>query len=107
LPGADGGERLEPWASRGQPQDVAKRHVQEIGAAREQYRVTQGGTMDGTNCRSPVGGGFAIWDQTWESNRAVRLENAGETDVLTRGSPTATTTSAASRRSSPAPCVPA
>jgi hypothetical protein len=82
LPGADGGEQPEPWASRSHPQDVAKRHVQEIGAATEKYRVMQGGTMDGTNCRSPVAGGFAVWDQIWESNRAVRLENVGETDVI-------------------------
>ena len=38
--------------------------------------------MDGTNCRSPIGGGFGVWDQTWESNRAVRLENVGDTDVI-------------------------
>ena len=41
--------------------------------------------MDGTNCRSPLGVGMmdgpAI-KQTWESNRAVRLENVGETDVV-------------------------
>ena len=41
--------------------------------------------MDGTNCRSPIGVGMmdgpAI-EQTWESNRAVRLENVGETDVV-------------------------
>jgi hypothetical protein len=82
LPGADGNEGLEPWASRSHPQDVAKRHVQEINAAKEKYRVTQGGTMDGASCRSPIGGGFAVWEQTWESNRAVRLENVGETDVI-------------------------
>jgi hypothetical protein len=61
---------------------VARRHVQDIAAPRHEYRVTHGGTMDGTNCRSPIGGGFAIWEQTWESNRAVRLENVGETDVI-------------------------
>jgi hypothetical protein len=41
--------------------------------------------MDGTNCRSPIGVGMmdgpAI-EQTWESNRAVRLGNVGETDLL-------------------------
>ncbi len=41
--------------------------------------------MDGENCRSPIGVGMmdgpAI-EQTWESNRAVRLENVGETDIL-------------------------
>jgi hypothetical protein len=73
---------LEPWASNRHPQDVARRHVQEISSGKEDYRVTHGGTMDGTNCRSPIGGGYGIWDQTWESNRAVRLENVGETDVV-------------------------
>jgi hypothetical protein len=37
--------------------------------------------MDGRNCRSPQG----VWEpfeQTWESNRAVRIENVGETDVV-------------------------
>jgi hypothetical protein len=82
LPCANGDEPLEPWASMRHPQDVARRHVQEISAVTEKYRVTQGGTMDGTNCRSPVGGGFAVWDQSWESNRAVRLENVGQTDVI-------------------------
>jgi hypothetical protein len=38
--------------------------------------------MDGSNCRSPIGGAFGVWDQTWESNRAVRIENVGETDVI-------------------------
>ena len=41
--------------------------------------------MDGTNCRSPIGVGMmdgpAI-KQTWESNRAVRMENVGATDVV-------------------------
>jgi hypothetical protein len=41
--------------------------------------------MDGTNCRSPLGVGMmdgpAI-QQAWESNRAVRLENVGTTDVV-------------------------
>ncbi len=82
LPAASPDEVLEPWASNRQPQDVARRHVQEISAAKQEYHVTQGGTMDGTNCRSPIGGGYAVWDQTWESNRAVRLENVGETDVI-------------------------
>jgi hypothetical protein len=72
----------EPWASKGHPQDVAKRHVEDVTAALHEYAVTQGGTMDGSNCRSPVGGAFAIWEQSWESNRAVRLENVGTTDVI-------------------------
>jgi hypothetical protein len=73
---------LEPWASRRDPKDVRQRHVQEITEAKQEYTVKQGGTMDGTNCRTPIGGGFGIWDQTWESNRAVRLENIGTADVI-------------------------
>ena len=37
--------------------------------------------MDGQNCRSPQG----VWtpfEQTWESNRSVRMENVGETDLV-------------------------
>ena len=37
--------------------------------------------MDGRNCRSPQG----VWtpfEQTWESNRFVRMENIGETKVV-------------------------
>src|SRR5262245_12711641 len=79
---AASGEALEPWASNRHPADVAKRHVEEIATAKKEYAVSQSGTMDGTNCRSPIGGGFGIWDQNWESNRAVRLENVGETDVI-------------------------
>jgi hypothetical protein len=75
-------EALEPWASNRHPQDVSKRHVQDITAGKQEYTVKQGGTMDGTNCRTPIGGGFGIWDQTWESNRVVRLENIGTTDVI-------------------------
>ena len=73
---------LEPWAAKRDPQDVAGRHAEDITAAQKEYRIRQGGTMDGTNCRTPIGGGFGIWDQSWESNRAVGLENVGDTDVI-------------------------
>jgi hypothetical protein len=76
---------LAPWGSNHHPTDVAKRHAEQISAGRHVYTIRQCGTMDGTNCRSPLGVGMmdgpAI-KQTWESNRAVRLENAGETDVV-------------------------
>jgi Fibronectin type III domain len=75
-------EALEPWASDRHPKDLAQRHVEEVTTAKQEYVVRHGGTMDGTNCRSPIGGSFGVWDQSWESNRAVRLENVGETDVL-------------------------
>jgi len=37
--------------------------------------------MDGRNCTSPQG----VWQpfqQTWESNRSVLIENVGEADVV-------------------------
>jgi hypothetical protein len=76
-----GSEGRAPWASDTHPADVPKRHVEEITESEHSYVVTQAGTMDGENCRTPHGS----WNpmrQTWESNRAVRLENAGDTDVI-------------------------
>ena len=69
-------DAMAPWASNHHPTDVAKRHVQEISGKRVEYVVVQRGTMDGRNCRSPQG----VWqpfEQTWESNRSVRMENVG------------------------------
>jgi len=78
-------DTLAPWGTNSHPTDAPKRHVEEIAVGRHVYVVRQGGTMDGANCRSPIGVGMmdgpAI-EQTWESNRAVRLENVGETDVI-------------------------
>src|SRR5690242_14893071 len=85
VPGLHWDEPLAPWVANRHPTDAPKRHVEEIDAGRHAYVVRQGGTMDGANCRSPVGVGMmdgpAI-EQNWESNRAVRLENVGETDVV-------------------------
>src|ERR1700719_1126332 len=78
-------QRLAPWGSNHHLTDAPKRHVEPIATGRHAYTIRQGGTMDGTNCRSPVGVGMmdgpAI-KQTWESNRTVRLENVGETDLV-------------------------
>src|SRR5262245_54285804 len=82
-PGAE--PALEPWASKGQPGDVTRRHVEKIGTAEHKYTVVHGGTMDGTNCRSPMGCGMnreGAIEQTWQSNRAVRMENVGQTDIV-------------------------
>ena len=82
-PGAD--PALEPWASKAHPGDVTKRHVEKIGTAEHKYTVVHGGTMDGTNCRSPMGCGMnreGAIEQSWQSNRAVRMENVGQTDVV-------------------------
>jgi hypothetical protein len=79
------GQPLGPWGSTHHPTDAPKRHVEQIASARHAYVVRQGGTMDGTNGRSPVGVGMMDGPairQSWQSNRAVRLENFGETDVV-------------------------
>ena len=59
---------------------IFKNHVEEIIDGRHEYTVEHGGTMDGENCRSPIG--FSPWEQTWESNLSVRIENVGEIDVI-------------------------
>ena len=76
---------LEPWASNTHPGDAPRRHVEQVSAGEHRYTVTHGGTMDGQNCRSPMGCGIereGALEQTWQSNRAVRLENVGQTDVV-------------------------
>jgi hypothetical protein len=78
-------QTLAPWGANHHPTDAPQRHVEDITTARHIYVTRQGGTMDGANCRSPIGVGMmdgpAI-EQTWESNRGVRLENVGDTDVV-------------------------
>jgi hypothetical protein len=77
---ASGQVRIAPASDR-HPTDVPKKHVQEINSGKTEYLVVQGGTMDGQNCRSPQG----VWQpfqQTWESNRSVLMENVGQTDVI-------------------------
>ena len=78
-------QALKPWATNAEPTDVAKSKAQEITKGTQKYTVVQGGTMDGRSCRTPMGCGMAregAFYQTWESNRSVRMENVGETDVI-------------------------
>ena len=77
---AGSADTLEPWASNTDPTDVPRTHTEQITAARHEYSITHGGTMDGANCRPPIG--YGAWHQSWESNRAVRLENVGDTDIV-------------------------
>ena len=79
---------LHPWSTNTHPTDVAKSRVEEITAsmgATHKYTVFQSGTMDGRNCRSPMGCGISregAFLQTWESNRSVRMENVGDADIV-------------------------
>jgi hypothetical protein len=82
-PGADA--PMQPWASKAQPGDVANRHVEEISQAEHTYTVVHGGTVDGECCRTPMGCGInreGVIDQSWQSNRAVRMENVGRSDLI-------------------------
>ena len=64
---------------------MAKRHVEEISQAEHTYTVVHGGTVDGEYCRTPMGCGInreGVIEQSWQSNRAVRMENVGQTDLI-------------------------
>ena len=74
-----------PWSANPHPGDVAKTRVEEVTAGSHHYTIKQGGTMDGRNCRSPMGCAIAREGallQNWESNRSVRMENVVQTDLI-------------------------
>ena len=76
---------LAPWGANHHPTDTPRVHSENVLKGRHTYAIVQGGTMDGTNCRSPLGVGMMdgpACEQTWESNREVRLENVGDSDVV-------------------------
>jgi hypothetical protein len=78
-------DALKPWSTNVQPTDVDKSYVEEVTTGQHQYRVIQGGTMDGRNCQSPMGCGIAregAMIQSWESNRSLRMENVGDSDII-------------------------
>jgi hypothetical protein len=70
-----------PWASNTDPTDVPKRHVQDITSAPFTYHIRQSGTMDGRMCTT-LPGVWESYEQTWESNRSLRMENVGATPVI-------------------------
>lgn len=78
-------DSLKPWSENVRPGDANKEHIEEIAAGRQTYKVIQGGAIDGRNCRSPMGCGIAregAMLQGWESNRSVRMENVGHSDLI-------------------------
>ncbi len=78
-------DALKPWATNVEPSDVKQSHTEVVTSANQEYKVVQRGTMDGRNCRLPQGCGMAregALIQKWESNRSVRMENTGDTDVI-------------------------
>ena len=82
---AASGDGIDSRLADAHPADVAKSRVEEITEGEHGYTVIQGGTMDGRNCRSLMGCGMSregAFVQTWESNRSVRMENVGQTDIV-------------------------
>jgi hypothetical protein len=70
-----------PWASNIEPTDVPKSHIQNITSAPFTYSITQGGTMDGKMCTT-LPGVWEPYEQIWESNRSIRMENVGTSNVI-------------------------
>ena len=70
-----------PWASNTDPTDAPRRHVQDVTSSPFSYTITQGGTMDGKMCTT-LPGVWEPYEQTWESNRSLRMENVGAANVI-------------------------
>lgn len=54
--------------------------VQTVDSARSNYVLHMGGTIDGEMTRDPMG--YWAYDQYWEPNVSVKLENIGATPVV-------------------------
>lgn len=57
-----------------------KTHTESIATQDHTYKLYLGGTLDGVNTRDPVG--YSPYNQGYEPNRSVRLENVGDCDVV-------------------------
>jgi len=58
----------------------AQRHIQSITTSTADYSVRVGGSVDGESLRDPVG--YANYNQSWENNLWVRMENRGTEAVV-------------------------
>ena len=79
------GAAWKPASGDPLPSDAEKSHVESISASPHEYKVAQGGTVDGASCRLPMGCGMSregALIQAWESNRSVRMENVGQADLV-------------------------
>ncbi|MBA3915784.1 MAG: hypothetical protein H0X25_18410, partial [Acidobacteriales bacterium] len=56
------------------------RQVETIDASRHSYQFRMGGKIDGPMTRDPIG--YWAYDQYWEPNVSVRMENIGDTPVV-------------------------
>ena len=71
----------DPWASDADPTDVPRSHVEDVTTSPFTYSLQQGGTMDGKMCTT-LPGVWEPYEQTWESNRSVRMENVDAANVV-------------------------
>ena len=55
-------------------------HTEQITTGEHTYVIEMNGTADGENTRSPVG--YQVYDQTFEPNLFVRMENLGNMSVV-------------------------
>ncbi|MDP6038184.1 MAG: hypothetical protein QGG64_06510, partial [Candidatus Latescibacteria bacterium] len=57
-----------------------KTHTENIESTDHTYTIQMGGTLDGINTRDPIG--YSPYNQTYEPNHSVCLENTGDTDLV-------------------------
>ena len=57
-----------------------RQHTEAVAADNHSYRVRMGGSIDGEATRDPVG--YWAFDQFWEPNLYVRIENVGDVRVV-------------------------
>ncbi|MDP6041347.1 MAG: hypothetical protein QGG64_22560, partial [Candidatus Latescibacteria bacterium] len=55
-------------------------HTEQVTTSEHVYSIGMNGTMDGENTRSPVG--YQVYDQAFEPNLFVRMENVGDRSVV-------------------------
>ena len=61
-------------------QEQPKYHIEHLRGNSHTYTVKMGGAVDGEMTRDPVG--YWAYDQYWEPNLYVRMENTGNKPVV-------------------------
>ena len=64
----------------GLAQDAPGEHVETVSESTRTFRIRMGGVLDGTNTLGPIG--YIPPVQGYEPMRSVRLENAGDADIV-------------------------
>ena len=72
------GPARAPWKTM--PGDRDKTHQLRVTASALTYEIEMDAAVDGVMTRMPVG--YGAYQQGWQPNRFVRLENVGNTDVV-------------------------